>query len=373
MKIDRTPQNREFTQVYHAKDFHSILREVNGAKKYDEYRALWEKSSTLECVPSYPLQLDFELNYSCNFSCPMCTWSIESSKGKGQKAWLDFEVFKKVIEEGFKKGLKAIRFNYVNEPLIRKDIAQFISYAKNIGIIDTYFSTNGSLLTEEMSLSLIESGLDRIQVSLDAFSQETFDKIRRGGNLKKILRNINMFKNIRKSKNSITPLLRVNFVKTKTNIHELNAFLEYWQDRADGIGVQNLVGIMAQSKLNEFENEPNLIRFNCAQPFYHMTIRYDGSILPCCAFFGAETPVARLKTKHMESLSNVGNLAFKEQQQLRILTIEEAWQGQEMQLFREIHKNGEYWKHHVCKRCVLSSAHLDETITPTAYPLTKKP
>ena len=40
-------------------------------------------------------------------------------------------------------------------------------------------------------------------------------------------------------------------------------------------------------------------------------------------------------------------------------SIEEAWKSKEMEFFREIHKNGEFWKHPVCKKCVLSTSHFD--------------
>ena len=112
------------------KNVHTIVRKYSNKKKYDEYRELYEKARNLENIPKYPIQIDFELNYSCNFSCSMCTWSAENSKGRGKTTWFNFEAFKEIIDEGVPKGLKAIRLNYINEPLIRKDIIDFISYAK---------------------------------------------------------------------------------------------------------------------------------------------------------------------------------------------------------------------------------------------------
>ena len=47
-----------------------------------------EISITLEYTPDFPLQIDFELNYSCNFSCEMCTWSAENTAGEEKKLGL---------------------------------------------------------------------------------------------------------------------------------------------------------------------------------------------------------------------------------------------------------------------------------------------
>ena len=147
----------EVTTVIAKPDVNEDVRNAIDPVKYDEYRKQWEEATKLNLVTDFPLQIDFELNYSCNFTCPMCTWNAESLEEKGQQTWFDFEVFKEVIDDGVSKGLKSIRFNYINEPLIRKDIVKFISYAHQAGIIDTYFSTNGSLLSDDITLTVIAS------------------------------------------------------------------------------------------------------------------------------------------------------------------------------------------------------------------------
>jgi len=353
---------KTFTTVLNKKDIHSIVKKYNNKEAYEEYRKLWIQSYELNTVPDYPIQLDFEINYSCNFRCPMCTWSAESTKGMGKETWFDFEVFKEVIDDGVKKGLKVIRLNYINEPLIRPELVKFIKYARQAGILDIYFSTNGSLLSEKVSHELITSGLTRVQVSLDAHSEEMYKKIRISNfTLKGITDNIINFMKIRDlTYNSELPTLRVNFVKTEENQHELDDFVAFWRDKVDGVGVQDLVNIMSPSDNKEMSN---IIDFKCAQPFNHLVVRYNGSILPCCTFFGAELPVARLKSKdnpHIQ-FSKKKNIAYKEDSELLIQTIQETWKSPKMNFLREIHRKGEYWKHPVCKRCVESTSHHDET------------
>ena len=102
--------------------------------------------------------------------------------------------------------------------------------------------------------------------------------------------------------------------------------------------------------------------FRCAQPFQHLTLRYDGTILPCCTFFGAEIPIAKLKTKKkikFSEIENIGLLDKSLKSKLIIRNIEETWKSKEMEYFREIHRKGEFWKHPVCKKCVLSTSHFD--------------
>jgi MoaA/NifB/PqqE/SkfB family radical SAM enzyme len=358
MKLEKPSSQKEFTNTYNQSKVHRLMEERYG-EAYVKYREEWNRAENFD-APKYPIQLDFELNYSCNFSCAMCTWSVENSKNRGRETWMNIETFKRIVSEGVKKGLKAIRLNYINEPLIRKDIVEFIRFAKDIGIIDVYFSTNGSLLTKKLSESLVESGLDRLQVSIDAFSSATFEKIRSGGNLVNVTNNILKFLEVRKNLGSLFPLLRVNFVNTKENCHELDPFVEFWKEKADSIGVQNLVKIVGYEPAS---GERQLPKFNCVQPYYHLTVRYDGTVLPCCTFYGAKLPLARVAIPETEKLSRAINLEIKAEQrdELPKLNIEDIWLSREMVELRAIHASGSYWNNPICKDCVLSSSPIDET------------
>jgi MoaA/NifB/PqqE/SkfB family radical SAM enzyme len=310
----------------------------------------------MEFVPDFPLQLNFELNYSCNFSCCNCTWSAETTRHNGRKTWFPFEVYKQIIDESVPKGLRAVRLNYLNEPLLRPDIIRFIEYARKAGVLDIYFSTNGSLLSEEMSRALIKAGLLRLQVSLDATTKETYDKIRIGGDFNSVKENIERFLTIRKELGTHLPALRVNFVKCRENERELQDFLAYWELKAETVGVQDLVNVLGDH--DKLDDRDEL--FKCSQPFVYMAIRYDGTILPCCSFFGAETPIARLKTDvPLSSVPNIGLVQKDRKDRLEACTIEEAWHSPAMNLLREIHRNDEYWHNPVCKKCVLSTSHSD--------------
>lgn len=353
MQIVTKPEKKEVTTVL-GNDVNTIIRKYSDVAKWDEYRRRWEKARKLEYVPEFPLQIDFELNYSCNFKCSMCTWSSENPANKGKNTWLDFNIYKEIIDEGVNKGLSAIRLNYINEPLVRKDIIKFIQYAKKAGILDIYFSSNGSLLNPKISKELIESGLTRLQVSIDATTKETFEKIRQGGNFNKVVTNVQNFITLRNKMNKELPTIRVNFVKSQHNKHELNDFLEFWKGKVDCIGVQNLINIMDQNK-EDIKNK----KFNCSQPYNHLTIRYDGSILPCCTFFGAKLPIAKVQNKNNYFMSDVKNLENPDTNSLKKRSISESWHSEEMKQIRELHKKGEYYKNEVCKVCVNSMSHLD--------------
>ena len=145
-------------------------------------------------------------------------------------------------------------------------------------------------------------------------------------------------------------------------------FIEKWKKKADFIGIQDLLGIVESfDKSKKSDYKPIIENFRCSQPFQHLTLRSNGHILPCCSFFGPDTPIAKLKVENKEFEMKgengilVGELTKEKLSKLMVMSIEEAWNSKEMKFMREIHKKGEYWKHEVCKKCVQSTSHFDDT------------
>lgn len=319
----------ELTGILGKEEMKKLSLEI-GENNWKTYREKYDLASNLKIL-DFPIQLDFELNASCNLKCPMCPISAESPKGKGKKTWFDFEFFKEILDFSVKKGTKAIKLNYINEPLIRNDFIKFIDYAKKVGILDIYFSTNGILLNKKISTDLIKSGLTRIQISIDAITKETYDKVRPGGNYNKIIENINEFLLIKQNLNARLPLVRVNFVKTSINYHELEKFLEFWKDKVDMIGVQEFVTptkIENPSLASRTKRKEN---FKCSFPFKQLVINNEKKILPCCTFWGEELELQNIEKPH---------------------DLISAWNSKKMQNLRQKHLDGKYYEIEQCRKCI---------------------
>ena len=329
-------------------DPHSVLIEKKGIE-YKKYREQWRDTGDLKIETDYPTQVDFELNPSCNLKCPMCTWSAEKTFGQGRSKWMDFNKYKIIINE-IKDKVKSVNLNYINEPLIRNDILDFVKYATDKCIMEIMFNTNGLLLNEKISEKLINSGLTKLSVSLDAYTEKVYDKIRIGSDFKKVIQNIKNFLKLRKKLNSKLPLLKVTFLKVSINKNELDPFLKYWEKKADLISIQNpsnpFDGKLFETKrkwlgIKKSKNETkvsNKVSYEqefddmkrCAQPNQRLVIDSDGTVHPCCNFRGKEI--------------NIGN-AFKD-------TIHSIWNNKKYTELRKIQKKGEYKKNKVCKVCI---------------------
>lgn len=115
----------------------------------------------------------------CNFRCKFCPTgdrALINNTGR-QQGLLDFELYKKVIDDiaEFDRPLKVLRLYKDGEPLLNKHFVDMVRYAKHSGcteLIDT--TTNGSLLTKDLILQIIDAGIDRINISVDGLSSTQF-------------------------------------------------------------------------------------------------------------------------------------------------------------------------------------------------------
>lgn len=307
------------------------LIELKG-EPFKKYRDRWmafecvEKSKLYDYIPDFPIHIDFEVVFGCNLRCTMC-WLQNFTDYIKNPVYMEFELYKKIIDEGMERGLNAISLHNIGEPLIRSDIFDFLKYGSNAGLLDIFLSTNGTLLNEEASEKLIDYGLTRLNVSLDAFTEETYKKMRNNNQFNKVKENIEKFLEIRKKKNSKTPFLRVSFCKTIINEKETDDFINYWSSKVDNIGIQRYQNVREDINLEPKEK----IEIACYQPFRRVVVLPDGRVQGCCVEYGYDDVV-------------VGN-AYES-------SIHDIWHSKRIQFMRDVIANNTFYKMTSCIQCL---------------------
>src|SRR5690606_14256719 len=138
------------------------------------------------------------------------------------------------------------------EPYINPNFLDMVKYAHDRKMY-TATSTNAHFLNDEDSRKTIESGLDRLIISIDGTSQEVYESYRRGGKLEKVLegsKNILKWKRKLKSK---TPHVIFQFLVVKPNEHQI----EDVKKLARELGVDEVKFKTAQ--VYDYENGNELI------------------------------------------------------------------------------------------------------------------
>lgn len=285
-----------------------------------EYRRRWKAVSNGEMVLEYPLHLNFELIYGCNLKCPMClTTSPEfiEKNSRGEKV-IPLEKFREIIDEGAKNGLGSISLNGFNEPFLLKGIFDYIRYARDKKIPDIYLSTNAMIMNAKIADQILDSGLTRLWISIDAIRPETYKIVRKGGKYETVAKNILYFLKLREEKGNPLPLVRTSFVRSKINQEEQEEFVNFWQDRVDAVMIQNFSNpYLDKPRYQELENQYR-IDFSepmqeCMQPFQRLFVGSTGDVYPCCSDYGQRLVM--------------GNIYES--------TIKEIWRNNNMTLLRE--------------------------------------
>ncbi len=246
---------------------------------------------------------------------------------------MEDEVFDKILNElsRYNDWIEMICLNSDGEPLLDKKIALRIKKLKDIGIKRVNISTNGQLLTREKIRELLESGLDDIRISLDAFTKETFEKIRAGLNYDIVKRNVLNLIEMRNNANSDLEI-RIRMVELEENIQEREAWLNFWQEKVGRTDKVQLMPMHTWSgKITEEKSENILFYADkpCIAVFSSFTVNYDG--------------VVQLCDSDIEQQEVVGNVNDE--------SIQSIWQGKRFEDLRDYHAYGKRNNIKICQGC----------------------
>ncbi|MBW2618816.1 MAG: radical SAM protein, partial [Deltaproteobacteria bacterium] len=248
--------------------------------------------------------LVLEQQYRCNLRCPMCILGQKERLYKPAAELMSDELFFKIMEEARAHDCPSISMNNTEEPLLNKKWLERIEAAREYGFIDIMMNTNATLLDGQTAEKLVDSGLTRLLIGLDAVKKETYEQVRVGADFDEVIGNIKRFLRIRKEKKSHLPVLRLSFVVTDLNRGEADDFVAEWVDEVDYLAIQEYIpvplGDQPQAVKGQRRPEPRV--YDCDQPFNRMTIRPDGQVLPCCSWFGYQMPIGDAHSASLHEL-----------------------------------------------------------------------
>ena len=336
MKKSKWTSDNKVTWYTSEEDMDDKLASELG-EKYVEYRKTFDSVNRFEIETKFPLYLQVELHQICNLRCEMCPITVPEARAKYiTDEHLSWELYEKIILEAEKYDCPSLNPQGTNEPLLYQNLEDHIKFAKKHGFIDIMMNTNATLLSEERSRKILESGLTRLRFSLDAATKETFEKIRIGADYDSVMKNIERCVELRNQEGYKLPVIGVNFVKMKVNEHETEEFIEKWKDKVDFVVIQEFVPPELECDYSEFYPSDSSYQkeitnsFNCQQPWQRLFVHNTGDVSPCCTAFSTELSLGNISTD----------------------TLYQLWNSDAMKNLRKIHKAGNYTENEWCKKCV---------------------
>lgn len=271
----------------------SLARAFNAAKILASYH--YSRVLGLSHIMGMPICISIEPTTSCNLRCPECPSGLRSfTRPTGM---LDKNLFSNVIDQ-LSKTLSYLTFYFQGEPYLHPQFLEMVKYASQKGIY-TATSTNAHYLNDECARETVESGLDRLIISLDGTSQETYESYRIGGKLDKVIEGTKNIIAWKRKLKSHSPQVVFQFLVVKPNEHQIPQIYKL----AKELGVDRVALKTAQiydyangsaliptqdqysryhKNTNGVYSLKNKLLNQCWKMWHSCVITWDGKVVPCC-------------------------------------------------------------------------------------------
>lgn len=294
----------------------TLRRLWNGGKVLSSYYlSKWTKRPVQW---GFPLSVAFEPTTSCNLRCPECPSGLRAftrPTGMAEK-----KLFSEMVDQ-LSKDLLYLIFYFQGEPYLNPDFLDMVKYASQKKIY-TATSTNAHYLNDANAKRTVESGLDRLIISIDGTTQEVYEQYRVGGKLQKVLEGTKNIIKWKKELKSKTPFVFFQFLVVKPNEHQVDDIkrlakeigvdevrfktaqvYDYKNDPNQLIPVNKKFSRYKKNKNGEYEIK-NDLNNHCWRLWHSPVITWDGLVVPCCFDKDAQHQLGDLKGKSFKEIWN---------------------------------------------------------------------
>lgn len=283
----------------------------------------------------FPSQIIVDATEVCNLACIHCPHPEFKKSDQYAGRHLDPALHQKMVNEVREHGrgfTQYVRYTSNGEPLVHPQIYDMLDYAVTHSGVFITLTTNGTILNERRVEKLLASGLHMIDISIDAFTAETYAKVRVNGNLEATRGNVLRLLDIKSRAKASTRII-VSFVEQPLNAHEAGEFETYWKGQGvDYVVIRRLhsaaggVSIIAESMRAE---QAVAARYPCLYPWERILLNPRGELAFCPQDW-----------VHGSVMANY-----------RDTTIRETWQSECYQKLREAHLSNDFSAHKFCGQC----------------------
>jgi len=291
----------------------SPRRSLNAIKLYSSYYLSKWTGKVIQW--GVPMTISMEPTTACNLRCPECPSGLRSfSRDTGN---LKEDFFRQMLDQ-LSADLLYLIFYFQGEPYINPSFLDMVAYASKKKIY-TISSTNGHFLNDRNSKKTVESGLDRLIISIDGTTQEVYESYRKEGKLENVIEGTKNLVKWKKKLNSNTPHIILQFLVVKPNEHQIPEIKKL----AKELEVDELKFKTAQvydykngnplipdaDNYSRYRKKPDgtyelkqFVSNSCWKLWHACVITWDGVVVPCCFDKDAKHQLGDLKSDHFKKI-----------------------------------------------------------------------
>jgi len=297
--------------------------------EYLIFRYKFKNYPKQKIVSDFPIYLLIEPVSSCNLRCIMCFQIDESfTSDKNLMGKMDLNLFKKIIDEAYENGTKAITLASRGEPTLHPQFGDMIEYCSD-NFLELKINTNATLLNEKLIHLILKSGVTDIVFSVDSYEKEDYENIRIRGIFENVVANIKKFHDIKEDfyPNSKCAT-RISGVRVDKDM-DPQKFKKFWQQFVD-----HVVLVEMENRWDTYNNPKEIAGTNpCNYLWERMYVWFDGICNPCDIDYKSELSVGTIKDN----------------------TLKEIWHSQKFTTLRNQHIQNQRKNCYPCDRCPIGS------------------
>lgn len=283
----------------------------------------------------FPSQVIVDLTEICNLACIHCPHPEFKKSQYYSASQLDFELNQKIVDEVRELGkgnTQYIRYTGEGEPLVHPRGYEMIEYAVRQSGVFVTLTTNGTIMDENRTRRLLDTGIHMIDISLDAHTPETYARIRVNGKLEvtrtNVLRLLSWIK-----QSGVKTKVVVSFIEQPLNIAESPDFEKFWKEAgADSVVIRRLhsaAGSVPAIAEKMRQDQKEMLRRPCVYPWERIILNPRGFLSFCPADWTHGSTI----------------------QDYRKTTVRELWHGEFYRALRQAHLDNSFAEHKFCGQC----------------------
>lgn len=295
----------------------------------------------------------------CNFQCKFCPNSDRDLVKKTNRSLkvMDFELYKKIIDDicEFEKPIKVLRLYKDGEPLLNPRFVDMVRYAKEKKCaerVDT--TTNASLLNSKKNLEIIDTGIDRINISIEGVNAKQYLEFSKYKlDFDKFIENIRHLYDHRKNCEII-----IKISGDTISEDDKKKFYDIFGDIADGVFIEHVMscwpefelkGVKVNQEVGIYGQKIKEVQV-CPYVFYSFSINSDGLASLCFLDWSEKLIIGDTKKE----------------------SVKDIWNGQKMFEYRKMFLEKKRKDHPFCGKCGQMTHGLPDDIDAYAGELLKK-
>jgi radical SAM protein with 4Fe4S-binding SPASM domain len=264
-----------------------------------------------------PYALSIEPTTACNLGCPECPSGLKQFTRPTGK--LDLELHKEMLKQ-LRKSTFYINYYFQGEPFLHPQFLELIKEAKRNKIY-TSTSTNAHFIDDTAAKDIVDSGLDRLIISIDGLTQKTYENYRVNGQLSKVIEGTNHLIAAKKKANAKTPHLIFQFLAVKPNEHEIPEVFKLGNELGiDEVRIKSaqLYDYKHGNPLMPESEEYSRYKLqtdgtyklkyktgnHCWRMWSSSVLTWDGKVVPCCFDKDAQHVLGSLENNSFKKIWN---------------------------------------------------------------------